>query len=256
MFNVPVEVKIKDADDAVKKIKAIFLKLKKLDENFEKTDDDKNMQHKIEIQENKQEQLLGGTVRGLITFLQSKYPDKINNILKKEKYITNSKSSLTTFEKKLIKSKPEEILEIFLDIFDLDENSPVKFKNDDNGKELNEIVSTLKKLNLNDLLNLISDDDKEKKDNKKTSSKSNESVSKINDAIEKIVENTKLSPEKKSTGLKNVIDITKKSLGASSKSKKISPLLDSIDKKLDSISSDSAITKIATVFQKLLDKIS
>ena len=36
---------------------------------------------------------------------------------------------------------------------------------------------------------------------------------------------------------------------------RLSPLLDSIDKKLDSIKSDAAITKIAGVLQKLLDKI-
>lgn len=253
---MPIEVKIKDADDAIKKIKTTFSNLKKLDKNFEKTDDDKNMQHKIEIQEKKQEQLLGGTIRGLITFLQSEYSKEVNELLKKEKYITSSKSSLTTFEKKLIKSNPAEILEIFLDIFDLDKDSPIKFKNDANGKELNKIVSALKKLNLNDLLSLISNDNKENKNNNKTtaSEKSTKSASKINDAIKKIVENSKLSPEKKSAGLKKVIIIANKSLGA--KSKKISPLLNSIDTKLDSIKSNSAITKIAGVLQKLLDKIS
>lgn len=251
-----VEVKIKDTNDAAKKIKDIFIKLKKLNKNFEKTDNDKNMQQKIEIQEDKQEQLLGGTIRGLITFLQSEYPDEINDILKKEKYITNSKSSLTAFEKKLIKSDPGEILEIFLDIFNLDENSPVKFKNNDKGKELNKIVSSFKKLNLNDLLDLILDDDKDKKKNKKKSKESKENdptSSKIRDAIDKIIKNKKLSHEKKSAGLKKIIIIAKKSFG--SKSKKIFPLLDSIDKKLDSISEDSAITKIAGVLEKLLDKI-
>lgn len=259
------EVKIKDFSNAEKMIKKIYLNFKKLDESFEKTDGDKNMQHKIKLKKDQQENVLKEILRGTITFLQTNYPDAINHLLKEKKYINNSKSSLTKFENKLIKSDAEEILKTFLDIFDLGKSSPAKFKSDENGKELNKIILSLKKLNLDDLLDLILNDneDNEKNDtsekketnSKKASNSTKSLLSDINETIERILKSTKLSPEKKSEKLKKVIVIAKKSLGTSPKSKKISPLLDSINKKLDSIKDDSALVKIAKVLQKLLDKI-
>ena len=259
------EVKIKDFSNAEKMIKKNFLNFKKLDESLERTDGDKGMQRKIESKKKLQEKDLKETLRGTITFLQTNYPKTINHLLKKKKYITSSKSSLTKFENELIKSDAEEILETFLDIFDLDESSPVKFKNDEDGKELNKIMLSLKKLNLDDLLDLMLDDDEDDKDSEKNDKKETKSkktnnstkslLSEVNETIERILKISKLSPEKKSEKLKKVIVIAKKSLGTSPKSKKISPLLDSINKKLDSISDDSALTKIVKILQKLLSKV-